>query len=205
MAFDLEPPIGIDLIDPATGKVAEVWRIYFRRFGAAFSAIPPVDAPYWTSTAVAALTGERNLGLLATGYLKQVTAAGIAVPSTTPTLPATDLSGTVPTARLGAGVADATTFLRGDQSWQVPPGAVGAAGASGPPGWDGLDGVDGLDGLQGAVGASGAAGATGAAGTPGPIGPPGLDAEEAEAPYLIPAPSVGLTLDQTLACASFRM
>jgi len=28
-------------------------------------------------------------------------------------------SGTVPTARLGSGLADATTFLRGDQSWAV--------------------------------------------------------------------------------------
>ena len=31
-------------------------------------------------------------------------------------------SGTVATARLGSGVADATTWLRGDQSWQVLPG-----------------------------------------------------------------------------------
>jgi hypothetical protein len=30
---------------------------------------------------------------------------------------------TVPTANLGTGSASATTFLRGDQSWQVPSGA----------------------------------------------------------------------------------
>lgn len=32
----------------------------------------------------------------------------------------------VPTARLGAGVADATKFLRGDRTWAVPPGGGGA-------------------------------------------------------------------------------
>lgn len=39
---------------------------------------------------------------------------------------ATDItSGTVPTARLGSGTADATTFLRGDQTYAVPAGGSG--------------------------------------------------------------------------------
>jgi len=58
-------------------------------------------------------------------------------------------SGTVPTARLGTGTANATTFLRGDQTY--------AAGVSGP---------------TGPTGPAGPAGPTGPSGPPGPSGTP---------------------------------
>jgi len=208
VATPLDPPIGVPLFDPATGSIAEVWRIYFRRMGATFGVLPPADAPYWVSTANATLTAEQNLGLLAAGYLKIAVALGIATPSTVALIPATDLSGIVPSANLGAGLADATTVLYGDSVYRVPgggPGSIGPTGPMGLPGFDGLDGEDGDRGADGPRGATGANGSNGAAGLNGAPGPPGLDADDPEPTYMIPAASVGLTLDQTLACASFRM
>jgi hypothetical protein len=41
-------------------------------------------------------------------------------------IPTLDGSVHVPTAQLGTGVADNTKFLRGDQTWQVPPGGGGS-------------------------------------------------------------------------------
>jgi len=208
MATQLDPPIGVPLFDPSTGSIAEVWRIYFRRMGATFGVLPPADAPYWVSKANAVLTAEQNLGLLVSGYLKIAVALGIATPSTVALIPATDLSGLVPTANLGTGLADATTVLYGDQTYKVPGGGVGSIGPTGPigmPGFDGLDGEDGDRGADGLRGPAGANGANGSAGANGQPGPPGLDADDPEPTYLIPAASVGLTLDQTLACASFRM
>lgn len=99
------------------------------------------DAQYWVSTPHADLTAERNLGALATGYVKSTVAAGVSTPSTVATIPATDISGTLPVASLPAhatrhhiGGADPVTvtslsgypggtanFLRADGTFAAPP------------------------------------------------------------------------------------
>jgi len=87
------PPTGTPYLDPRTGALSEAWRRYFLSLENLSPQIPPIDAQYWVSTANGQLTNERNIGALATGYLKITTAAGIATPSSTATIPATDLSG----------------------------------------------------------------------------------------------------------------
>jgi hypothetical protein len=76
------------------------------------------------TNAATAADARTNLGL---GSIATQSASGVAITGGTISgvsisgLSATTAfsSGTVPTARLGSGLADATTFLRGDQSWQV--------------------------------------------------------------------------------------
>jgi len=61
-----------------------------------------------------------------TGGSDALTAADIGAAATSHTHAASDItSGTIATPRLASGTADATTFLRGDQTWAVPSGGGG--------------------------------------------------------------------------------
>lgn len=71
--------------------------------------IAPADAPFVITQANSDLTHSTNLGVLASGYLKITTAVGEAVPSTTVTIPTTDLSGVLQAAQFPALTGDATT------------------------------------------------------------------------------------------------
>lgn len=101
----------------------------------------PTNATYITQTANATLTNEQALSALATGLVKNTTgtgvlsigAAGTDYAAASHVHAAADItSGTIATARLGSGVADATTFLRGDQTWAVPAGGGGDALTTNP-------------------------------------------------------------------------
>lgn len=95
------------------------------------------------------------------------------------------VGGKVPTGQLGSGVADAASFLRGDQTYAVPPGVTGPTGRDGAtvPGRDGRPGGMGLPGPQGPVGV-GVAGPTGPQGPSGPYlpGPPGTAGKDSWLP-----------------------
>lgn len=65
-----------------------------------------------------------------------------------------------------------------------PAGPQGIPGATNIPCLDGEDGVDGISNIPGQIGPAGLPGIQGLTG----MGIPGLDAEEAEAPYMIPGP-----------------
>lgn len=92
------------LFNPTTGQLTEIGRRLIRTLSAAVGALAPIDAQYWTSTPAAALTAERNLGALASGYLKVTTAIGIATPSSVASIPLADV------ATLSAGAYTPTLF-----------------------------------------------------------------------------------------------
>lgn len=101
------PPAGTPYIDPTTQTVSLLWQNYFLALQNAQGGFAPITSRFWVSTADTDLTNETNIGALATGYLKIVTAAGIATPSTTTTIPASDITGTLPIAKGGTNSATA--------------------------------------------------------------------------------------------------
>lgn len=93
------PPSGVPFIDPVSGQINILWQNYLLQLESVLDLnVAPKDAQYWVSTSNAELDGERNLGALSTGYLRIVTALGIAVPQSSATIPASDLAtgGTFP-------------------------------------------------------------------------------------------------------------
>lgn len=102
MADQFTPNIGDQIINPRTGEFTEIGRILVRTLSAQVGALAPVDAQYWVSTSEGGLTNERNIGGLASGYLKILVAAGIAVPSSVASIPLADI------ATLSAGIYNPT-------------------------------------------------------------------------------------------------
>lgn len=110
-------PIGDD------GNFTPEWNRYLYLVQRATNALAPIDATYWTSSANSTLTNETNLGLLASGYLKIVTAAAVATPSSVSSIPTSDLSGTVGLANGGTNANLSATGGAGQFLKQASAGA----------------------------------------------------------------------------------
>jgi hypothetical protein len=81
------------IIDPVTGAVTEIGRIFLRTLTEAGNNLAPLGALYWTSRSDGILLAEVNLGALASGYLKIASAGGTATPATVAAIPQADISG----------------------------------------------------------------------------------------------------------------
>jgi hypothetical protein len=94
------PPIRTPLAN-SDGTVTDLWnRFFIESQRTLVLDVAPANAAYLTTTANPSLTAESNLGSLSAGYLTITVASGVASPSTTATIPASDLVGTLPTANL---------------------------------------------------------------------------------------------------------
>jgi hypothetical protein len=94
------PPIRTPLAG-ADGTASALWSRYFIESQRTLVLdVAPANARYVVLTANPSLTAESNLGGLSAGYLTITVASGVASPSTTATIPASDLVGTLPTANL---------------------------------------------------------------------------------------------------------
>ena len=90
-----QPNANDAIIDTVSGQFTEIGRILLRNLAAAVGTLAPIDAQYWTSTAASGLTAERNIGALASGYVKVSVAIGIATPSTVAAIPQADVTSLV--------------------------------------------------------------------------------------------------------------
>lgn len=95
------------------------------------------------SGAVGIIDATGKIPALSAPYIANLSAAALTL------IPAAQLSGLVPTANLGSGVASAATFLRGDQSWAAPAGVLPSGliaifDAACPGGWTRVAAFDNL-------------------------------------------------------------
>ena len=110
MAGSLPPPFGVPYVDPATGALTEPWRQYYLSLSDATATYAPLNAQYWLSTLDVELVNERNLGALASGYLKITVGAGVATPSTVTAIPASDVAGGTAAIDISGNAATATAL-----------------------------------------------------------------------------------------------
>ena len=121
----LQPPPLRQLLTNVEGVLHEEWSRFFVNAQAILSnQVVPVTAPLVLFAASPAITGAQNLGVLASGILRQTVANGSAVLATSATISlATEVAGNLATSHLASGVgASGTTFWRGDGQWAVPAG-----------------------------------------------------------------------------------
>lgn len=86
------PPFNVPIYGP-DGAMTDPWQRYLLlQQTRVDNDLAPIDAQYWVSTASGPLTAERNLGALASGYLKVTVAIGVATPVTVAAIPATDIA-----------------------------------------------------------------------------------------------------------------
>lgn len=101
------PPLGTPLANK-DGTPSEAYNRFFLSIDESAGTFAPNLAEYFVSRANADLPNEVNLGALTTGYLKITVASAIATPSTTATIPISDLTGVLPAANGGTGTATPT-------------------------------------------------------------------------------------------------
>lgn len=105
------PPFSIDLT-LKSGRMPEVWKRFFLDQHMAISGdFAPSNGPFLLTTAGINLPASTNLGALASGYLKILVAAGVAVPSTTATIPASDIAAGTAGINITGNAATATKLL----------------------------------------------------------------------------------------------
>lgn len=104
----LPPPFDVPMYGQ-DGFMTPSWQAYtLQQQTAVDTALAPVDAEYVVATASGPLTAERNLGALATGYLKITVALGVATPLTATTIPATDIAAGTAGINISGNAATAT-------------------------------------------------------------------------------------------------